>query len=87
MVRMGYETQRQENINDILDMEELLSDSAKLRQWKIDTKEILGIEKDFNIQQLKYKYEKEHIYLSKDELIFRLNMYEELLKFLKESEN
>ena len=74
--------QRQQNLAEILDMEELLMDGAKLRQWQKDCKSVLHIEDDDSVEKILKQYEINHSFLCKEELTYNLKLLREIIKYL-----
>ena len=74
--------QRQQNLAEILDMEELLEDGARLRQWQEDCKGVLHIEDDDSVEKILKAYEINHSFLCKEELTYNLKLLREIIKYL-----
>lgn len=90
--------QGQENltITEMLDVEELLGDNARFRQWQEDAKGLLHINNknnDINTfnnnisnkidkDKIRKDYEINHSFLCKDELMIRMEILDEILKYL-----
>jgi len=78
-------TEKQKNLAEILEMEDLLCDNARFRQWQEDAKRMLHIDTDKveNKNKIKDDYIIEHIHMNKDELLYRLEILDEMLGYLK----
>ena len=78
---------KQKNLAELLEMEDLLNDSARFRQWQEDVKGVLHIDngdKDIiNKTSIKDNYIQEHIHMNKEELLYRLEILDEILEYLK----
>ena len=80
-------TEKQKNLAEILEMEDLLCDTARFRQWQEDVKNELHIcgngNKVKNKIIIKDKYISEHMDMNKEELLYRLEILDEILGYLK----
>jgi len=80
-------TEKQKNLAEILEMEDLLCDSARFREWQEDVKGMLHIcgngNKVENKIIIKDKYISEHMDMNKEELLYRLEILDEILGYLK----
>jgi len=79
---------KQKNLAELLEMEDLLCDTARFRQWQEDVKGILHIDGDcnkdiINKTSIKDNYIQEHIHMNKEELLYRLEILDEILEYLK----
>ena len=74
--------QRQKNLAEILDMEEILMDGARLRQWQEDCKNVLHIKDDDSVEKILKAYEINHSFLTKFELTYNLKLLREIIKYL-----
>ena len=74
--------QGQQNLAEILDMEELLEDGARLRQWQEDCKGVLHIEDGDREDYILKQYEINHSFLCKEELTYNLKLLKEIIKYL-----
>ena len=74
--------QGQQNLAEILDMEEILMDGARLRQWQEDCKGVLHIEDDDSVEKILKAYEINHAFLTKYELTYNLKLLKEIIKYL-----
>ena len=79
---MNDKLQRQKNLAEIIDMEELLEDRAKLRQWQEDVKGLLHIQDDDSVEKILKAYEINHAFLTKFELTYNLRLLREIIKYL-----
>jgi len=82
------DTLKQKNLAELLEMEDLLCDTARFRQWQEDVKGVLhideGCNKDIiNEDNIKNNYIQEHIHMNKEELLYRLEILDEVLEYLK----
>ena len=66
----------------IIDMEEILIDGARLRQWQEDVKGLLHIMNDDKEDYILKQYEINHSFLCKEELTYNLKLLKEIIKYL-----
>ena len=79
---------KNKNLAELLEMEDLLNDSARFKEWQEDVKGVLHIDNDcnkdmINKNKIKDDYIIEHIHMNKDELLYRLEILDEMLGYLK----
>jgi len=79
---------KQKNLAELLEMEDLLNDSARFKEWQEDVKGVLHIDENcnkdiINKTSIKNNYIQEHIHMNKEELLYRLEILDEILEYLK----
>lgn len=69
---------------DTEDKENLEKERLSLLEFQKEALELLHIKnlKNFDIEKFKKKYEMEHIWMFKDELLYRLNVIDDMFYFL-----
>lgn len=79
--------ERKENLAELLEMEDLLCDAVRFRQWQEDVKGELHICGNCNEikgdKKIKENYINEHMNMNKEELLYRLEILDEILGYLK----
>lgn len=70
-------------IFDEEEKEALLNDRKNLAKFDRDIKRLIGLKKNETIEEFKNEYVRLHCVLSKEELLHRLEIIDELIDFIK----